>query len=258
MKRHDIVGIASAVALALMWGLMMTSCGSKHAAVTRGDEVATQASTPYGRMIESYSDWNTLSCPVKIRMESPSAFAFSGRAYMNRGKSIHLSMRFLGMEFGVVRVEGDSVYCVDKLHRVIVSESLKRVKEMTGLDLSQLQDVLLGRWPAPERSRGFKTAGIEYSYAIDEAVDQLSGIKATLPTGKEVECRYGEWTSCALGAMPGLLQAALQLGERNFAAKIYYTPGSVTVNRDDFPSYSLPRNYRHVAVAEFLTTLKTL
>lgn len=252
MKKY-IAGIA----VALVCGLFVTSCGSKRTAVSSADVTGKVAATPYSRMIDTYSDWTTLSCPAKMRIESPVVFSFSGKLYMNRENVIHMSMRLLGMEFGVVRAERDSVFCIDKLHRVVVAESMERVTTMTGLTMGQLQDVLMGRWIAPDKPDGCKLAGNEYGYVIDESVDQLSSIKVKLPTGKSVECSYSDWENCRLGFMPEQLASGLQLAGRTFAAKLIYTPGSANVDRDDMPSFKLPGNYRRVTVAEFLTTMKS-
>lgn len=236
---------------------LITGCSSSKKVSGKIPHEIINADTPYGRMIQSYKPWETVSMGVKVRVESPFSFSISGKAYMDNGRDVHVSLRVLGFEVGVMRINNDSAFVVDKLHKVAVSESMEKFREYTGLDLIQLQDILLGRWIDPARPDGLSTRGIKYGFSIDESVDQLASIIVELSSGKKIDCRYAGWEGCSIGWAPSSISTELSLSGRRYNGAVTYTPSSIAIDRHDVPEFKLPAGYKRVSVAEFFNTLKT-
>lgn len=235
---------------------MITGCGSSKKVSGKIPHESIDADTPYGRMIQSYKPWETVSMGVKVRVESPFSFSISGKAYMDNGNDIHVSLRVLGFEVGVLHVNNDSAFVVDKLHKVAVTESMEKFRAYTGLDLIQLQDMLLGRWIAPDRPDGLSMRGIKYGFSIDESVDQLASIEVELSSGKKIDCRYAGWESSSIGWAPSSISTELSVSGRRYNGAVIYTPSSIAIDRHDMPEFTLPAGYKRVNVAEFFNTLK--
>ncbi|MDE6085631.1 MAG: DUF4292 domain-containing protein [Muribaculaceae bacterium] len=252
----------SKISIYIVIGVMacfMVSCGSSKKATRNvpGEEV-TGTDTPYGRMISTYNAWESVSMGIKVRLESPYSFSVSGKAYMENSEAIHVSLRVLGFEVGVFHVNRDSVCVVDKLHRVVVTESMEKFRAYTGLDLVQLQDILLGRWIEPEAPGGIVIRGLKYSYTMNGEVDQLASLDVELSSGKKIECKYTDWEKCSVGWAPSSISTEIGVSGHRFKGAISYTPSSISLDRHDMPSFKFPEGYRNVSVEEFLKTLKTI
>ena len=130
--------ILSAFTIILLFGAV--ACGSSRKAAV----VETPQETQTAR-------WSTFYAPVTVDIERPMNLAVSGRATMENGKYIHLSMRFLGMEVVVVYVDADSVYFVDKFHKYLFAESLPKIlgDKYKNLTVSDIQKILLGQTNLP-------------------------------------------------------------------------------------------------------------
>lgn len=149
--RTDIykVALAAAVAGAL---LLLSSCGSKKNVVTQPGtpETETVATTDplkaaYAYIAASYKPWTDVSVPVKLELKEPKHFSISGKASMVNGKSVYMSLRFLGMELGAVYVDTDSIYILSKMQRMAYVESLDVFSRNFGITLDDIQSLLLGR-----------------------------------------------------------------------------------------------------------------
>lgn len=88
--------------------------------------------------------WTIFSAPLKLKLDSPKRVSISGRCSMERGKSILLSVRMLGMEVGNAYVTPDSVYVTDKIHKYMLSESLDEVLNGNYVEFTALQELLMG------------------------------------------------------------------------------------------------------------------
>lgn len=248
----------TALSLVTVAVCLLSGCGSSKKATGKIPQEVANADTPYGRMIMSYSPWETVSMGVKVRVDSPMSFSISGKAYMENGKNVHVSLRVLGFEVGVLHINSDSAFVVDKIHRVAVAESMEKFRAYTGLDLVQLQDILLGRWLAPGSPEGFVTRGIKYGYAMNDHLDQLASLDVELSSGRKISCQYSGWEECSLGWAPSSISTELAAGGRRYNGAITYSPSSITLDRHDMPAFKLPGGYQRVGVEDFLKTLKTL
>lgn len=98
----------------------------------------------YG-LASTYSGWTYLSLPVDFEIASPKHIKLSGRIYMERGKSIYVSLRFLGMEVATLYVTDDKIYATEKLHKYYIAENVEDILGGCDLTVADMQDLLLGR-----------------------------------------------------------------------------------------------------------------
>lgn len=128
----------------------------------------------FDAMVDAYRDWNTVEIPVKVDIKSPAKFSLSGRMYMKNRCFIQLSMRMLGFEVASMYMDNDSIYCVDKVHKIAVVEGMDKVKVQTGLDIAQLQSLLLGRVfvPGDDSKLSRKSKGVTIN---EKVVSPTSG-----------------------------------------------------------------------------------
>jgi len=238
----------------------------------------------FDAMVATYKPWYSLSVPVKVEIKSPAKISLSGRAYMVKDSVIHVSMRVLGFEVAVMRATPDSVYCVDKVHKLAVIESIDRLSANTGITLGQLQSLMLGRAVIPgensklsRKSRGVSlmasndgTAGWSMTavskgkypftcvYEIGDVNNQVSSIQVDIPGNRSVKCNYNISTACELGFMPQSLSSDLTLSSKHLNATLRYTISSLKVDNIDLPSFRRPGSgYRIIAASDLLKSLSS-
>ncbi|MDE7443802.1 MAG: DUF4292 domain-containing protein [Muribaculaceae bacterium] len=114
--------------------------------------------------------WTTFSAPLKVKLESPKKVNISGRCTMERGKSILLSVRMLGMEIGNAYVTPDSVYVLDKIHKYLLAESLDEVLNGNYVEFTALQELLTGNGDAAP----WIADAIDYKAVTDEQTGSLT------------------------------------------------------------------------------------
>lgn len=97
------------------------------------------------RVAGSYTPWQEVSLDGKLQMDalplSPSV-----KLYMQKNELIIISLRVPLMgELGRVEITADSLLMVNKLKRVYAAESTVKYLGRVGADISNLQDLFLGR-----------------------------------------------------------------------------------------------------------------
>lgn len=125
MKYNKILTAVAAVAVAVL----LSACGSHKNAVT-----AQQQAT----------SWQSVQMPVRVSLEKPRSFNLSGRVTMLRDSVINISLRVLGMEVAAINLNADSLWVVDRFHKVAFAEGTQRVLGQHTLTVGQIQDILLG------------------------------------------------------------------------------------------------------------------
>lgn len=105
---------------------------------SNADKIATQVA-------ESYTPWQEVSLDGKLQMDalplSPSV-----KLYMQKNELIILSLRVPLMgEVGRVEITADSLLMVNKMKRIYAAESTSKYLGRVGADISNLQDLFLGR-----------------------------------------------------------------------------------------------------------------
>lgn len=121
------------------------SCSSKKTAGAPSQAAPAKRNPMVQTLAATYTPWTSVYAPVNVRLERPASFSFSARATMVYGKYVHLSLRVLGMEAGVVYVDNDSAYIIDKLHKKAVAAPMTELTRRTSITLADIQGILLGQ-----------------------------------------------------------------------------------------------------------------
>lgn len=167
------------------------------------------------QVLASYSnDWQRLKVPMTLRLAKPKSMSVSGNAIFDRGRSITLSMRFLGMEVACLYLTSDSLLAIDKYHKRYVHEALKPILGGFPVNIANVQDLLLGRpfllgseAPISTLASKFDIAtttgsttwtmipkstpqGVEYGFSFDDVV-RLAGLIVKSGAHQPVTVVYG-------------------------------------------------------------------
>lgn len=166
----------SHILVAVLASAMMLCCGScsskKNVASGRPERtVAAKRTKQAADLAATYSPWTTFYAPMSLNLSKPVSFSCSGRATMEYGKYIHLSLRFLGIEAGVVYVDSDSAFVVDKYHRVAVAAPIAALTSRTSLTLEDLQGILLGQAVYPGEGIIYDSKRVEQLFSASTTDD---------------------------------------------------------------------------------------
>lgn len=91
-----------------------------------------------------YKDYDCFIASFKISLNAPQRISFSGRAYVERNKSVYLSLRKFGMEVARLYLTNDSVVAVDRFNKRYVAESLSEALARCPVTIGNIQNLLTG------------------------------------------------------------------------------------------------------------------
>lgn len=180
--------IKSIIAL-LAAGLIAVSCGSKRQAqsapLTNNVEQAGQTSqtvqpsptSPTGQTKPSRSEaqWTDVYIPVRVTLTEPVSLSLSGRATMVRDKAIAINLKFLGiMDVADITVTTDSVYVVDKHHKMYFAEPLKTLLGRHQMTVGQMQDMIMGVDMAEAQTLSFANPGSDDPVTVTFSAYQMT------------------------------------------------------------------------------------
>lgn len=202
--------------------IAVTSCRSNKETVASGSE--------YTQENAADNDWTDLYIPVTFEMKSPKKVSFSGRMTMIRDRNICISLRFLGMEVGVLDLTPETVTAIDKYHRVAVQEPVTPLLLMTGLAYSDIQDLLLGR-------------------ASDKARSKIDASPLSLT--------YGPMSATSAGDIPQYVILRATAGSVPVEIRLSYKPDKVRRNSGRTVSTTIPADYRIVDLRTLLQSIKS-
>lgn len=233
-------------------------------------------------LADASSHWDRLKVPVKL---GGLGITLSGNAYFERNKQIYISLRFLGAEVAFASVTNDSIIIVDKFHSRYVAEPLSIVKDALGLNVSNIQDLLLGVAFAigkdtPKVSdfdrNTLKSSTLnagEWSVArhlnkgIDcvldfSPADQLAMVSAPTAPDKQVEARYSDlWplTDTKGGVLAGRIDLSIPRSSGVMTANLRYTFKKAEWNRSvNIPAVRIPATAQRVSVESLIGILQKL
>lgn len=278
----------SYILLALLASIVCACSTQRHAAIESSSESSSESSglsldKRFSLLTSAYTGWSDVYMPVNLRLQQPSSLSVSGRCTMVRGREIHISMRVLGMEVAVVYANTDSVFAVDKFHKMYLAESLGNILKGYDLTISDIQDLLIGHafMPgagtlAPDMASSFSlhqslnstswnitprktTAGIEWFFtASSDATPTIESLTVT-PRGRDqIQCIYSGIEDSPAGpvAQNGRLKAPL--GKNNFEADFRFNFGSAKWNQDRKIKFALPRGYNRIDMQSLVKNLKSM
>lgn len=216
-------------AAALLIAVVPACNTQKKAAATPGSSMAGEATSGYDAMVSSYTSWQRIRVPFNLRLIAPANFSIGGTATFERGKSIHLSLRMIGMEVAALQVTPDSLIVVEKMNRQYLAVPV--AKALGGLDASidNIQDLLTGRafilgadsltlamkdrfkilYTDPGRpwllTPAKQPSGVSYSFAVSPE-GPLSSLTVEADKGPQINFTY---SSPALVPSRGALDASM-------------------------------------------------
>ncbi|MCM1110763.1 MAG: DUF4292 domain-containing protein [Clostridium sp.] len=189
-RRYHISRLAAIFFIAV--AMMAVSCRSSRQSVSETRPGAEVALTErYEQLAASYQpQWERLEIPLSAKA-SGLPFSLSGTASMERGRSIAISLRMLGMEVAAARVTPDSVIVVDKYNNRHLVAPLAAVTSRLNMDVSNIQDMLLGRVFSlgSDRLPAARDAGQSLTLAGDSA-SSLWYILPQLPEGSPIDYAF--------------------------------------------------------------------
>lgn len=264
--------------------LLVAGCGShKNQSVTPSEVMSADRVREV--MMESSGEWTSLYLPVKVSVSGPASVSLSGRATLIRDKEVYISFRMIGMEVASVYLNQDSVYLVDKYHRMMFAESVESVARNCDLNISNIQDVLLGVPTVPgwkglsrEAVGMFSVSqapgtlgdmmyvaesdidGVSYSYsyvltAFNDAI-AVSLLSLEPHGGRAVVCMYGDPVLTPAGVMESRARVRASAGKSDVNVEIDWNFGSAEWNTSRTVTWKRPRGYKEINAEMLLKMLK--
>lgn len=233
-------------------------------------------------LASSYTEWEDVTVPVKVELTSPKRLSVSGRAVMERGKSIFISLRVFGMEIGNLYVAGDSVYAVDKIHKYIVAEKISHFLGGFPLTISDMQDLLLGQAFLPDNGRLSKSdykkivlgqesggvwtitpkdtfSGVSYTFGVADESNAVSSLVASRESNVlPVSCRYSSHVQeTGAGTIAQKVTIAGKAGGHDIEASLRWSADDAKWNTGSSRQWSVPKNYKQIAASSLLKALES-
>lgn len=273
---------ACIILLTIVMSIVTTSCRSSHSTGSTGSDYADTTSVAqtltqnrlkelFGQLESGYTEWTDVKIPVTLTLNSPKSFSINGTLSMERNRSIHLSFRFFGMEVASLMVTTDSVYAVYKMDRIYLAESLGDFLGGFPATVGNVQDLLLGRpfvlgedsarlsqcrlagdgskWViSPKHS----PSGIGYDFTVDTPTGSIESLTVTLPSRRPVSVRYFGVETTASGAMASLASVTIESSKSALEGEISLSPRKSVWDKGNAKTWSVPRGYKRVRLAEIL------
>ncbi len=214
--------------------------------------------------------------PVKCVLRSPKSLSISGKASMIRGQEIRISMRMLGFEVGGLYADTDSIFFYEKLNRTMVVESMAKLTAATGLQLEDIQDILLGQVTYPgshsDNSSLIKRFNIEtennrialvprkssipWLYYLASSPDvSLESLAITLAGKGSALCRWAYPLQTDAGPVSPSADITATLGKQSVDASFIWTLETASWNNGLTPQRNLPKGYRRIPFMQLVKSL---
>lgn len=274
----------AALLLAILLPLISVSCRSgKSAGASSGayQPSATAALSArelndlFGKLEGSYLGWEEMKVPVNLSLKSPKRFNVGGTLTMVRNQSIHLSLRFFGMEVASVMVTQDSIFALYKLEKIYFAESIADLLGGFPATVGNVQDMLLGRpfvlgedairlsdcrlegtaatWSiTPSRS----PFGMSYDFTVDTPSGCVELLTVNVPSRAPITAEYSEFASSATGPLAGTTLISAPTSRGTFSGELELNPRKAEWGKGYARSWSVPRGYTRVKAADILAKLK--
>lgn len=227
-------------------------------------------------MVASYApQWTKLKMPVTVNLSSPMQAGASGVLTMERGRSIQISMRVLGMEVASLFLTPDTVTVIDRWNKRYVREGLTRFLAGFPVDINNVQDLLTGRLflaGHPELNTGltdkfkFESDGqlwgcqpVEqagsYSYLFMAMATNLMRFEAEAGSGGAT-IEYADPQLTPYGPMAAGLTVSSMAGKKKIEAQLSYKIAKASWDDNvTIADFTPPRGYRRIDAAGVLKGL---
>lgn len=193
--------------------------------------------------------WTDVQCPVAVQMAAPVQISASGRCTMVRDSLIHLSLRAMGMEAGVVRITPDSVWIVDRYDGNYLAEPLDSILGGYPLRLADIQSLLMGQTFDPQPGMPPYACSALLSFGADP---RLLSIALAGPKTQNTAFFYADTIATPAGVMAADI-SALHFGATGIDASMQWRLKDAKWNTGRRPAFRGPKpGYRRLAPSDIL------
>ena len=284
-RRQSIIFLAVSILL-----LIVPACKSNRNTATEPYEgsVANETATPSHRgkkaveeavvaLVKSYKSWQDVSMSFKCKLRSPKNMNVSGKATMIRGRQIQISMRMLGFEVAGLYIDSDSAYVYEKLNRTMIAEPLSRLQSLSGMTLTDIQDLLLGRICYPGATKSGKAmlgnfnienvdgrillkprkSSIDWRYELaDTDPVELMCVLVSLGAKGEAVCGYAAPLMTDVGPISPRAMLTATAGKNKIDATIDWSLETASWNKGISPKVNIPKGYRRIGLQQLIKALQ--
>lgn len=276
------------IAVLIPISVTLTGCGSKKgvapAPTYTPAPVSALSITPAEckAVLDGYGQWQKVKLPLNIRLRQPKSMSVSANATMERGKSIMISLRFIGMEVGVLYLTSDSILAIDKFNKVYVSEPLEPLLGGFPANISNVQDLLTGRPFLLGEDKPLATVADKFDFDTQSGDNTWSLIPKKFPKGVEYGFSFNPFSALSLlivkagshspvnilfgspevtpaGYMSPAVSISAMLGKTAVDASLEWNYGKARWNEGiDISKPSIPRGAERISAAKLLKSLPSL
>ena len=275
-NRKSIVRILVMVMTVVVLQACSTSRkGQSSTGMQTGEMAVTESQVAelYKQTVSNYSDWEKVKVPISVSLSQPAQISVSGTAVMERGKSVSISMRILGMEVASMYLSNDSIVILDRWNKRYVCEELRRFLGDFPISVSNVQDMLTGRpfvlgteqlnasdagvmefevdgqyWACKPKEM---PAWMEYAFAFlgQSMVSVTAGIAGKTP----VVMNYSNEQITPFGPMAANVEVYAVAGSKKVDGTISWKFGKASWNGDvTLKPVNIPVGYNRVYAADIL------
>lgn len=236
----------------------------------------------YPILVDSYKDWSTLSVPVKIELNAPKRFSISGRAYMDRDKSVLLSLRMLGLEVATVYVDNDSIFITEKLHKYYIAEDVESLLAGYPVTVADLQSLFLGQAFIAGKGRIDKrelktmditndavsgswtitppppAKGIGYTFSISDNENRLERLTITLENYLPTLVNYTDPAQSPAGTVNSRLEISSHAAKSPINASVKWNFKGAEWNTTSLRQWKRPHGYTRLKRSDILNMLSSI
>lgn len=224
----------------------------------------------------SYSSWDDVKVPVTLRLKSPKKFSIGGTMTMQRDRSLHLSLRFLGMEVAALMVTQDSIFALYKLEKLYFAESISDLLGGFPATVSNVQDLLLGRpfilgdskltasrckleggndsWTITPTG---SPDGMSYSFTVDTPTGNIESLSVTAGSRKPTTAEYSDFSTSPSGPFAGSSTLTASTSRLTLSAEIDLNARRAEWDTGASRTWATPKGYTRVTAAEIMHIVST-
>lgn len=227
----------------------------------------SQLKTMLNSLSDSYGTWSDVKIPLTLRLKSPKKISIGGTLTMQRDRSVHLSLRFLGMEVASLMVTQDSIFALYKLERLYFAESISDLLGGFPATVGNVQDLLLGRafilgdTPlAPSRCTlagnsenwTITPSGMSYAFTLSTPTGNLESLTVTPGSRKPLTAEYTDFATGPVGPFAATTLLSATGGKTTLSAQLELNARRAEWNTGATKNWSTPKGYTRIKAADIL------
>lgn len=236
MKRIHNSSLTVVAAVAVVAVMLLSGCRAYKQAATSAPKAAV---------------WERVQVPVTVNITEPQNMSIGGSLTMVRDSSAMLSLRFIGMEVGMLAVNPDSVTAVIKPQKMAVVASVSKIFSSDGVPLSGVQDLLTGNQPQKRMPLLSDLGAFVY---ISNSNNPILDNALIVNNGKHIlRADYGEAADTPFGPMATTAKLILNPDAKPVSVTLTYNWSKAKWNDEVTPrSVNVPANYRIISSSNIL------